>query len=133
MFADLVGSTALSARLDPEDLREVIATYHKCAGETVRRFDGFVSQYLGDGVGAVTILRTPQNATPYPFLQWVGADYATKACPTLPPTPTISAAGTHIIWADYCEDTHVQVASPAHIQIQNKTGGQHTVVLTFMY
>jgi class 3 adenylate cyclase len=50
MFCDLVGSTALSAQLDPEDLREVIASYHKCAGEIVRRFGGFVSQYLGDGV-----------------------------------------------------------------------------------
>ena len=50
LFSDLVGSTALSARMDPEDLREVIAAYHKCAAETVRRFGGFVSQYLGDGV-----------------------------------------------------------------------------------
>src|SRR5262245_25793250 len=50
MFADLVGSTALSARLDPEDLREVIAAYQKCAAATVRRFDGFVAKYLGDGV-----------------------------------------------------------------------------------
>jgi class 3 adenylate cyclase/predicted ATPase len=50
MFSDLVGSTALSARMDPEDLREVIAIYHKCAAEIVRGFGGFVSQYLGDGV-----------------------------------------------------------------------------------
>jgi class 3 adenylate cyclase len=50
MFCDLVGSTALSARLDPEDLREVIAAYHRCTTEIVRRFGGFVSQYLGDGV-----------------------------------------------------------------------------------
>jgi class 3 adenylate cyclase len=50
MFSDLVGSTALSARMDPEDLREVIAAYHKRTAEIVRRFDGFVSQYLGDGV-----------------------------------------------------------------------------------
>ena len=50
MFADLVGSTALSARMDPEDLREVISAYHKCAAETVRRFDGFVAKYMGDGV-----------------------------------------------------------------------------------
>ena len=50
MFADLVGSTALSARMDPEDLRDLISTYHKCAAEIVRRFDGFVAQYLGDGV-----------------------------------------------------------------------------------
>jgi class 3 adenylate cyclase len=50
MFADLVGSTALSASMDPEDLREVIAAYHRCAAETVRRFDGFLAQFLGDGV-----------------------------------------------------------------------------------
>jgi class 3 adenylate cyclase len=50
MFSDLVGSTALSARMDPEDLRELISAYHKCVAETVRRFDGFVAQYLGDGV-----------------------------------------------------------------------------------
>src|SRR6516165_10645432 len=50
MFSDLVGSTALSARMDPEDLREVISAYHKCVAETVRRFGGFVAQFLGDGV-----------------------------------------------------------------------------------
>jgi class 3 adenylate cyclase len=50
MFSDLVGSTALSARMDPEDLREVISVYQKCVAETVRRFDGFVAKYLGDGV-----------------------------------------------------------------------------------
>jgi class 3 adenylate cyclase len=50
MFSDLVGSTALSARMDPEDLREVIAAYHKCVAGIVHRFDGFVAQYLGDGV-----------------------------------------------------------------------------------
>ena len=50
LFADLVGSTALSARMDPEDLREIVAAYHKCAAQVVRRFGGFVSQYLGDGV-----------------------------------------------------------------------------------
>jgi class 3 adenylate cyclase/predicted ATPase len=50
MFSDLVGSTALSARMDPEDLREVVSAYHKCVAEVVRRFGGFVAQYLGDGV-----------------------------------------------------------------------------------
>jgi predicted ATPase/class 3 adenylate cyclase len=50
MFSDLVGSTALSARMDPEDLREVIAAYQKCVADTVRRFGGFVAKYLGDGV-----------------------------------------------------------------------------------
>src|SRR5436305_1503105 len=50
MFADLVGSTELSARMDPEDLREIISTYQKCVAETVRRFDGCGAKYLGDGV-----------------------------------------------------------------------------------
>ena len=50
MFSDLVGSTALSARMDPEDLREVISSYQKCVAETVRRFGGFVAKYMGDGV-----------------------------------------------------------------------------------
>jgi class 3 adenylate cyclase/tetratricopeptide (TPR) repeat protein len=50
LFSDLVGSTALSARMDPEDLRELISAYQKCVAETVRRFDGCVAQYLGDGV-----------------------------------------------------------------------------------
>ena len=50
MFSDLVGSTALSARMDPEDLREVIAAYQKCVAETVGRFGGFVAKYMGDGV-----------------------------------------------------------------------------------
>src|ERR1700726_2647117 len=50
MFCDLVGSTALSARLDPEDLREVIAAYHRAVAEVVGRFDGFVAKYMGDGV-----------------------------------------------------------------------------------
>src|SRR3984893_605831 len=50
MFSDLVGSTALSARMDPEDLREVISAYQKCVSETVQRLGGFVAKYMGDGV-----------------------------------------------------------------------------------
>jgi class 3 adenylate cyclase len=50
MFSDLVGSTALSARMDPEDLREVISAYQKSVAETVKRFGGFVAKYMGDGV-----------------------------------------------------------------------------------
>jgi class 3 adenylate cyclase len=49
MFSDLVGSTALSARIDPEDLREVISAYQGCVAETVGRFGGFVARYMGDG------------------------------------------------------------------------------------
>lgn len=50
LFCDLVDSTALSVRLDPEDLREVMRAYRKYVGDTVARFGGFVSQYTGDGV-----------------------------------------------------------------------------------
>src|SRR6185312_10350530 len=50
MFSDLVGSTALSARMDPEDLREVISAYQKCVTDSVQRFGGFVAKYMGDGV-----------------------------------------------------------------------------------
>ena len=50
MFSDLVGSTSLSVRMDPEDLREVISAYQKCVAETVHRFDGFVARYMGDGI-----------------------------------------------------------------------------------
>jgi class 3 adenylate cyclase len=50
MFSDLVGSTALSARMDPEDLREVILAYQKSVAETVQRFGGFLAKYMGDGV-----------------------------------------------------------------------------------
>ena len=50
MFADLVGSTALSARLDPEELRDIIGAYHRRCAEVITRSGGFVAKYLGDGV-----------------------------------------------------------------------------------
>src|SRR6516162_4184165 len=50
MFCDLVGSTPLSTRFDPEDLREVIGAYHRCVADTVAPFAGFVAKYMGDGV-----------------------------------------------------------------------------------
>jgi class 3 adenylate cyclase/predicted ATPase len=50
MFTDLVGSTELSVRMDPEDLRDIISSYQKCVTETVLRFGGFVARYMGDGV-----------------------------------------------------------------------------------
>ena len=50
MFCDLVGSTPLSARLDPEDLRGIIGTYHRCVAETVEGCGGFVARHMGDGV-----------------------------------------------------------------------------------
>jgi class 3 adenylate cyclase len=50
MFSDLVGSTALSGRMDPEDLREVISAYQTCVAETVGRLGGFIAKFMGDGV-----------------------------------------------------------------------------------
>ena len=64
MFSDLVGSTALSARMDPEDLREIISAYQKCVAETVQRFGGFVAKYMGDGVLYISGIRKPMRTTP---------------------------------------------------------------------
>jgi class 3 adenylate cyclase len=50
MFCDIVESTALAARLDPEDLRELIGAYHRCCTDVVHRHNGIVSRYMGDGV-----------------------------------------------------------------------------------
>jgi class 3 adenylate cyclase len=70
MFSDLVGSTALSACMDPEDFREVIFAYHKSVADTVRRFGGFVARYLGDGVLAYF---------GYPYAHEDDADRAVRA------------------------------------------------------
>src|SRR5215831_539049 len=50
MFTDLVGSTVLSTRLDPEDLQEIIGAYHRCCAKVITQSGGFVARYLGDGV-----------------------------------------------------------------------------------
>jgi class 3 adenylate cyclase len=50
MFCDLVGSTALSTAMDPEDLRDVIASYQSRCSAAIRRYDGFVAKYMGDGI-----------------------------------------------------------------------------------
>jgi class 3 adenylate cyclase len=74
-FIDLLGSTALSSRLDPEDLREVIGAYHKCVAEIVSRFDGFVTKYMGDGV--LTYFGYPQahEDEAERAVRWHGLDY----------------------------------------------------------
>jgi hypothetical protein len=64
MFTDLVGSTALSTKLDPEDMRSLIGAYHKCVSETVARFDGFVAKYMGDGCWCISAIRTRTKMTP---------------------------------------------------------------------
>jgi SAM domain (Sterile alpha motif)/Adenylate and Guanylate cyclase catalytic domain len=65
VFSDLVGSTALSTRMDPEDPREVISAYQTCVADTVRRFGGFVAKYMGDGVlvARVSVRRCYEVAT----------------------------------------------------------------------
>jgi class 3 adenylate cyclase len=50
LFCDLVGSTALSAQLDPEELREVVRAYQDTCAKVIVRFDGHIAQYLGDGL-----------------------------------------------------------------------------------
>ena len=50
MFCDLVGSSELSVRLDPEDLRRVIGAYHNCIKEIIARYQGIIARYMGDGV-----------------------------------------------------------------------------------
>ncbi len=52
LFSDLVGSTAMASRLDPEDWREIVGEYQGACGEAIERFGGYVAQYLGDGVVA---------------------------------------------------------------------------------
>src|SRR3954447_14995843 len=50
MFCDLVGSTALSEKLDPEELRTVLHGYRTACGDAITRYDGFVARYVGDGI-----------------------------------------------------------------------------------
>src|SRR5439155_24843043 len=50
MFCDLVGSTPLSQQLDPEDLRQVILAYQQTCAEEIRRFEGYLARYVGDGL-----------------------------------------------------------------------------------
>ena len=64
MFSDLVGSTALSTRMDPEDLREVISAYQKSVAETVGRFGGFVAKFMGDGVRVYFGIHKPTRMMP---------------------------------------------------------------------
>src|SRR5277367_3935001 len=64
MFCDLVGSTAISARFDPEDLRSIIGVYHRCCADCIERGGGFVAKYMGDGVLAYFGYPPPWDAGP---------------------------------------------------------------------
>ena len=94
IFADLVGSTALAASMDPEDLREVISAYQKCVAETVRRYDGFVAKYMGDGVlvyfGYPQAHEDDAERAVQAGLELTGAVSA-RSSQTLPPSKPVSA------------------------------------------
>jgi SAM domain (Sterile alpha motif)/Adenylate and Guanylate cyclase catalytic domain len=64
MFCDLVGSTALASRLDPEDLREVLGAYHAVVAEVVVKFGGYIAKYMGDGVLAFSAIPRRMNMMP---------------------------------------------------------------------
>jgi len=72
LFSDLVGSTALSAQMDPEDLREVISLYQKSVAETVRRFGGFVAKYLGADRSGWRTQNECSSANPCWHRDWAG-------------------------------------------------------------
>ena len=59
MFSDLVGSTTLSARMDPEDFGEIVSAYHKSIAETVHRFGGFVATTWAMGSSCTSGIRKP--------------------------------------------------------------------------
>ena len=74
MFCDLVGSTPLSIRLDPEDMREIISAYHRCCADLIMKAGGFVARYVGDGVlvyfGYPQALEHEPNALSGPGFLW---------------------------------------------------------------
>jgi class 3 adenylate cyclase len=63
MFSDLIGFTALSGRIDPEDLREVISAYQKCVAETIGRFGGFVAKFWATASSSTLAIRRPMRMT----------------------------------------------------------------------
>ena len=91
MFCDLVGSTAMSARLDPEDMRGVIAAYHKCCSTAIAGNGGFVAKYMGDGMLAYF---------GYPEAHEHDAEHAVRAGLTIveaaPKLNTVAGAPLHV-------------------------------------
>ena len=64
MFCDLVGSTPLSTRFDPEELREELRAYQNAVSAVVARYDGFVAKYMGDGCWPISAIRARMRTTP---------------------------------------------------------------------
>jgi class 3 adenylate cyclase len=63
-FCDLVGSTTLASRFDPEEWREIVASYYDACGKVIARFDGHIAQYLGDGLLVIALVESPQVCSP---------------------------------------------------------------------
>jgi hypothetical protein len=125
MFTDLVGSSALSTRLDPEDLRAVIGAYHKCVAETVARFNGFVAKYMGDGVlvyfgypQAHEDVRTgPLADEIYPAIPSPGgAVSGAKTSRTARRWRYLAAADHRFVWLDGGADVERPPTEPHHPQ-----------------
>ncbi len=106
MFSDLVGSTALSTRMDQEDLREIISAYQECVAQTVGRFGGFIAKYMGDGVliyfGYPHAFQVAAEQKPKPqtvALAAEDAEFARNACTgrakTRRPMDSISSTTRH--------------------------------------
>ena len=64
MFCDLVGSTELSTRLDPEDLRVIIRDFQEICAKVIAEFDGYIAQYLGDGSSSISAIPRPTRMRP---------------------------------------------------------------------
>src|SRR5262249_56336058 len=89
LFCDLVNSTALAARLDPEEYREVVRAYHQICAEVIHQFDGYLAQYLGDGVlvyfGYPVAHEDDAHRAVRPGLGLLGAFASLSPHPALPP------------------------------------------------
>ena len=97
MFSDLVGSTALSARMDPEDLREVISAYQKCVAETVQRIGGFIAKYMGDGCWYTSATHKPTRTTPSGPCARARVDRCVSALKTHAPLQTRVGIATGLV------------------------------------
>jgi len=100
LFCDLVGSTALSARLDPEDLRAVIGAYHRCAAAVIERAGGFVAKYMATGCWLISAIRGPTSTAPSarcaPGWGW------SRRCPGSTPQPRCGCrcgSGSPPVWS----------------------------------